>query len=466
MSSPPESTSPQNPTGAWSRIRLLGWVSLIGLLLIGVTFLWRWYSVSPQPTPEPPFPPGISDAEVHVVVEAAYKRLLSNRSSGAEWGEYGTILLANLFDQDADLCFQKASTLSPADPRWPYARGQIAQKRRPESALDLLHAASQKAESDPDFRQAFSLTYAEALLERGQTEQAETILSQQLSPPNPERAQYGLGLIAMGRNQYVEATRWFEEASKHPSCRKQATGQLAILARARGDATVAKQLEAEVALMDPDPPWPDPYLDRVVTLQVGQRGINRRIALLERDGNFAEAIELYREQIDRNRTSQALTGIGVNLARLSRHDEAIPYLREAVKLDPIDSTARYTLALVLFSKWEILVSQNPTIPGADEGFREVVEEARKTTELKPNHARAYLFWGLALKYLNRPAEAIAPLRRGLTIEPELFDLHLALGQVLAAAGDKSGAESSFKAAKSIRSKDPRPDQELARLRSP
>jgi Flp pilus assembly protein TadD len=93
-----------------------------------------------------------------------------------------------------------------------------------------------------------------------------------------------------------------------------------------------------------------------------------------------------------------------------------------------------------------------------------VAEARRATELKPDHAVAYMFWGLALKNLGEPAAAIPPLRTGLGIRPEQFDLHLGLGQCLAATGDPAGAEASLKTAQQLKPDDPRPAQELARLR--
>jgi cytochrome c-type biogenesis protein CcmH/NrfG len=56
------------------------------------------------------------------------------------------------------------------------------------------------------------------------------------------------------------------------------------------------------------------------------------------------------------------------------------------------------------------------------------------------------------------------LRRGLSVEPQMFDLHLALGQVLAATGDTNGAKASLATAKQLRPADPRPDTELSRIK--
>jgi tetratricopeptide (TPR) repeat protein len=437
---------------------------LAAALLLTAGAIALWFPMVHEPLPEPPHPQNISDPEVSALLETFREKVLANPSDGLAWGEYGTVLLANLFDQPAEHCFRVAMKLSPQDPRWPYARGQIALKRKPEAAPELLRLASERAQADPYYLQSMELTYADVLLEQGQTEQAAALFEKHQTPPDPERAAYGLGLIALERGEEQLAQHYFEKAVQHPCARKQAKVQLAILARRRGDLQTAKQLESEAGLLEADPPWPDPYLDRVVKLQVGMRGLKRRIALLERDHRFEEALELYREQVRQKPTSSALTGMGVNLARLARYDEALVALREAVQRDATDSNAHYSLALVLFTKWEVALAPQDDLPEeARAAFREVVEHTRQTTKLKPDHARAYLFWGLALKYLGEPRAALDPLRRGLTIEPQLFELHLALGQCLAALGDIPAARSRLEAAKQLRPDDPRPDAELAKL---
>lgn len=439
---------------------LFAWVAAPALL-IGLVI---WYLTFFHAAMKPPFPEEITDPDVHMMLERARSRLVASITEGKAWGDYGSVLLANLFDQPAELCFREAEKRDPGDPRWPYARAQIALKRQPEKAIALLEQAAECARSRPLYLQACVLTLAEALLEKGETNKAAALFNEQLCPPDPERARFGLGLVAMAEGDHATATGCFEEASRHPSCRKQAKAQLAFLARARGDLVTSRQLESESSLLEQDPPWPDPFLDMVVTLQAGNRGLQRRIALLERDGKIPEALEASLQALSLKRTSQALTGVGINLARLRRYGEAIPFLEEAVHVDPNDSNAHYTLALVLFTQWETTLSGGPLGPDAAAGFRNVIEHAQKTIELKPDHARACLFWGLAYKHLGKNADAIAPLKRGLTVEPQMFDLHLALGQVYAATGNLEGAKESLTTAKKLRPADPRPDTELARLK--
>jgi tetratricopeptide (TPR) repeat protein len=469
----PPAPEPVVPVSAPWRRNWQWWLvgaGVLALLAAGAGVgIWWWKREKP---PEPPLLTGITDPEVVEALEKSRALVLADPRSADAWGNYGTVLLAHLFDREATQCFIEAERLNPKDPRWPFARGQVAIKRDPPNGLVLLGTAAELARDRPEYRMPFTLAYAEALLEAGQIDRAAELFQSELArDPGAERALYGAGLVAVARGDDTSAARHFEAARHHPSCRKQAAAQLALLARARGDIPAAKQFEAEANALEADPPWPDPYLDRVVTLQVGQRGHQRRVAILERDGNYEGAVEAFREMARQKRTSYALAGEGVNLARIGKakndpryYDQALPLLCEAVQLEPADSRARYTLALILFLRAERQWVADPLSVDAANGFREVVAEAKRATELKPDDAQAYRLWGLAKKNLGEPKDGIEPLRTALSIRPEDFETHLALGQCLAASGDRAGAEASLNTAKQLRPDDPRPDQELAKLK--
>lgn len=450
------------------KVNLLWWISaaMTAVLLFVGAGVYLWWSQREPPPPELPLPTGIEDAEVKAVLEKGHGRVLRHLDSADAWGEYGTILLAHLFDREADRCFAEAAKLDPKDPRWPYARGVIALKRDPPNAVAYLTTAAEAARNQPLYETPFTLALAEALLEHGETDRADKLFQQVLAASaQDERAQFGLGLVALARGDDATAEKQFMAVQDYPSCRKQAKAHLAILARARNDTSAAKQYESESNALEADPPWPDPYLDRVVRLQVGFRGFQRRVGVLERDRQFLEAAEAYLAQAQSRRTSQMLTGAGVNFARVHDYDRALGLLREAVQLDPNDSKAHYTLALVLFTKAEKEAARNPSNPDLPRWFREVIAETKITIELKPDHAQAYLFWGLALKYLGEPKAAIEPLRKGLVIRPADFELLFGLGEVLAATGDTAGAEANLKAARQLKPDDPRPPAALAKLKA-
>jgi tetratricopeptide (TPR) repeat protein len=456
-----ESRSPAPSRRPAARRRLAAVALLLALAGAG---LWYWGHHPPAARPEPPLPAGIADAEVKAVLESGRAKVLADPDSARAWGEYGLLLLAHLFADEADACFARASELDTSDPRWPYARSLIALKRDPQNAPGLLRKTVD-THGDAEYVAAARLTLAETLLERGSLDEAEALFLESLGPdPGQPRALLGLGLVAAARGDDAAATKFLTAARSSPFARRQAAARLAALARARGDAKAAAGLEQEAANLPQDPPWPDPILDGVLDLQVGHRGRERRIARLEQEGRFAEAIAEYQAQLAIGRTAKALTGAAVNLARLREYDEALKLLREAVAGEPADPLARYTLTLVLFTKTEKEWYADPESPAVHAALREVIEEAKRTIELKPDQAEAYLFWGLSLRFLGEPAKALDPLRKGLGVQPDHFALLLALGQVLAATGDSAGAERALENARKIRPDDPRPAQELEKLK--
>jgi tetratricopeptide (TPR) repeat protein len=160
--------------------------------------------------------------------------------------------------------------------------------------------------------------------------------------------------------------------------------------------------------------------------------------------------------------ARAYLGAGTNLARLGDYDRALPLLREGVKRDPDNAQAHYDLALVQYTR---ALPEGPGSAQAKEWLREAVEHAKRTTELKADHAWAYSIWGMALQLLGEPAQAVEPLRRGVTCRPEMFDLQLTLGEVLMETGQNGEAETYLENARKLDPKSPRPIQDLERLRS-
>jgi tetratricopeptide (TPR) repeat protein len=248
-----------------------------------------------------------------------------------------------------------------------------------------------------------------------------------------------------------------------PYVRQRATIQLATRARARGDAAEAKRLQAEGDALPLDSFWHDPLIVELNELRAGRRGRELRIELLENSGRFSDAAEVYLQQAARAPAAPAFTGAGVNLARIGEFERAQESLDRALELDPKNTQAQYTMALVLFTRAERAKGENTDNEQVPAWFKKVVVHAKRATELKPDHAQAYLFWGLALKHLGDPAAAVDPLKKGLACRPDLFELQLSMGEVLAATGSAGDARTHLKRAQLIRPDDPRPAEVLATL---
>jgi tetratricopeptide (TPR) repeat protein len=401
-------------------------------------------------------PSEVGDAEVERALEVARQEVLTHPRSADAWGHFGLTLLAHLFDREATTCFVQASRLDPADPRWPYARGLINLKRDPDNALPFLRQAARNAAASADYRGPTRLQLAEALLERGEAGEAEELFrEEQRADPSSARAALGLGLVAIERGDLAGAEKLLRAAAASPLARKKATVQLAALARARGDAIGASKHEKESAALPDDPPWPDPLLDESITLRMGYRRHEMEVEKLERAGRYKEALEMHMKQLQEQPTQAAWAGAGLNLFRLGDYPGAVELLRLGVKHEPESARVQFTLAQVLFTQAARHWNREPGCAAAREGFAEVLGPAQRAAELKPDHSQAYLFWGLALKYLGRPKEALGPLRRGVACRPEDLELQLALGESLLEAGMADEARTHLENARRLDPDDPR-----------
>lgn len=440
---------------------LLG-LAVLSLAGSGVGFWWRQHSGTVTSL-DPPMPSGIEDTEVRQAIERARRKVLDNPRSANAWGHLGITLLAQLFDREADSCLAEAARLDPQEALWPYGRGRIALKRDPDRALPLLRQALAVAANSPTVS-AYRLPLAEELLERGEREEAEALYNAEwLRKPENPRAALGLGLLAAQRGDTHTAVRFLTAARTSPFARQSATAQLANLTRREGNLAESARYEKEVDALPKDPPWPDPFLDRVMQLRVGQSRYEREVDELERLHRYAEAAEVWSAQLRRRRTCQACLGAAINLARLDDYERALPLLREALQLDPDSAQAHYTMALTLFTRAEKSWQQSPGTVEAAEWFRQSILYARKAAQRKPDYALAYLFWGLAHKHLGEPNAALLPLRRGIACQPESVELNLALGEVLLQVGKEKEAETYLENARRLDAEDPRVRQALEQL---
>jgi tetratricopeptide (TPR) repeat protein len=435
---------------------------VIGAVAGGIVW-WSW----PKPQPlEPPMPPEIQDGEVRLVVQRARQEVLDNPNSAATWGKLGMTLIAHVYDREADRCFEEAARLAPGDAHWTFARASIAVKLNPERAVPLLRQAVAESESWPDAASDMRMKLAETLFEQQQMDEAEALFQEELrrDPQNP-RATFGLGLVTVARGNDPAAEKYLTAVKSHPCATKKATAQLAAIAGRRGDRATAAELNKEVANLVDDFSWPDPFLQPLHEYRVGTRYWDRKIEELESTNQFIEAADLYLRQIEVKPTSSAYVGAGGDLALAGDFDRALPLLREGIRLDPENPNAFYALALAQYRRATASSAQFADSAQVKEWLRDAADNARRATQIKPDHARAYLFWGLALRRLEEPAKAIEPLRQGVACHPEMLELQITLGEVYLDVGQDREAETYLENARRLDPKDIRLVKDFERLRN-
>jgi Flp pilus assembly protein TadD len=333
-----------------------------------------------------------------------------------------------------------------------------------ERSLLWLRQAAKACDNQPEFRSVVRLKLAETLVQGSHLDEAAQVLGQEeQDDPYSPRLALDKGLVALARGDTEAATKLLLLARASPLARKHATVLLAVAARTRSDGATADAYEVEIAHWPDDPPWPDPFLEQMVRAQVGPMALERQVGLLERQHRYADVADIYLQQIDKQPTVLAYIGAGTNLARAGDYSRGLPLLHQAIRLDPDSANAHTALAATVFTRAEKERQTSPQASRVKEWFREVIEHARRAAELRSDHAHAYLYWGLSLKYLGEPAAAIAPLRKGVACQPANLALQQALGEVLLEAGEYAEARATLENARLLAPKDPRTAKALERL---
>ncbi len=111
--------------------------------------------------------------------------------------------------------------------------------------------------------------------------------------------------------------------------------------------------------------------------------------------------------------------LGNALGAQGRPKEAIPHLKEAIRLSPTYPEARINLGVALLAEGRI---------------EEAVDHYRAAIAARPNYAQAHAFLAAALALQVKNDEAIHELREALRLKPDYADAHARLGNLLLLQG--------------------------------
>jgi tetratricopeptide (TPR) repeat protein len=402
---------------------------------------------------------GENEPELAHAVDEARAKILKHPRSAEAWGGLGKLLFANGMGEDSLVCFDEAARLDPAEPRWPYLHGLAQQAINLEGALPHFREAARRAHTGPAAN-IVRLRYAEALARKGETAEATRLAHEVLrNDPNEYRALFLLGVLASDANDLEEAEADFLKCVSSPLTRQRATTRLALLATQRSDNDAAKQYSKQAKAYPPrDPEGPDPYADEYKSLLIGRRARLVRAEGLLRAQEIPEAVQLLESLTTADDAEpEAFVKLGMAYALLGKYQEAEKVLRRGLAGGHDQVQAHYFLCVALFHQAEK--------SGARSGFEEAADQARQTIALKPDHAYAHLYLGLALNKLGKPQEGLSELEKAERISPESTDPHLHLGEALLAAGQKEKGLAQLKKAEEVASEgDQRPRLALEKWR--
>jgi tetratricopeptide (TPR) repeat protein len=369
--------------------------------------------------------PDLTGLETAVAAQIGeMQRLVTTQTAQAgAYGELGQVYLAYGFNDAAADCFRNASTLGLGEARWPYLLGAA------EQAAGRLDSAAAAFEQALDWALDATPAYVhlgEIRLLQGRPEEAETVLRKALQTPAGAAARSLLGQAALARRDFKAAAEHLEAALAAVPEANRLHYPLALAYRGLGDRAKAEQHLARAGQVGLKPP--DPWLDALANLRVGERVAVMRGRVAAQAGRYADAAQEFRKALAAQPESvEARVNLGSVLALSGDRTGAVEQLRETLKRAPANVTAHFNLGSLLVDK-ALRDSGRPD---------EALPHYARAVELAPGDETARLGEAETLVRLARYAEAKSRLEDGLRQMPTSGLLSHALARLLAACPDVS-----------------------------
>lgn len=420
-----------------------------------------------EPVPEVPRPgPGaFAYREITMEVYGACQRVEREPRSATAWGDYGALLRAYRQHPEADRCLQVAADLDPADGRWPYLLGYHLADADPGAAVGWLERAA-RGTVPAGTQDTVKAKLAEVLLTLGRPADALAALGP--DPTTSPRTRIAAARAAAATGDDRAASEFIGDLTDHPLAARQALLLRAEICRRQGRPSYAEYLAARAAEV-PEGTWPDPFADAIRSLDRSPGGRLDEAARLLRAGRPAEAELLLRPLTGGPAATDPRPFVGLAEAREAQGDRkgALEALALAVKVDPKNLAANYQLGLLHFKTGERLWAGGQADAARAE-FREAVTWLDNALVINPDFGKGLLLKGSALsRFLGKPDEGLALLRRFVQLRPEVGEGHLLLGQALADGGQKDAAIASLRRAVELSPPDDRRATDaLAKLTTP
>src|SRR5262245_1257622 len=443
--------------------RLRAWfvVAAIGVAVGCVV----WWTNREKPAPEIPRPElsAFTEREVQMDLFTTHHHVELQPRSAAAWGEYAIVLRAYSQHTEADQCFRVAADFDPADGRWPYLIGTHLADTDPAAAVEWLERAA-RGTIPAAARDTVQARLAEVLLAAGRPADALASLG-----PDPTTATPRIRLVAARAAAAVgddrSAAEFLGDVADSPLAARQALLLRSEICRRQGRTSYAAYLAGRAA-ETPEGTWPDPLADPIRSRDRSRGGRLDEAARRLRDGQPFEAERLLRPLTAGPSASDPRPFVGLAEAREAQGDRkgALEALAKAVQIDPKNLAANYQVGLLHFHTGEELWAAGRADDARAE-FREALTWLDKALAINPDFGKGLLLKGSALhRFLGRPDEGLAMLRRFVQLRPEVGEGHLLLRQALADAAQRDPAAASLRrAAELAQPGDRRAAEALARL---
>lgn len=406
-------------------------------------------------------------------VDALLDSASADRSQLAEHlGRLGQLYQAYQIDA-AEPCYRRAASLAPEEFRWPYLAAVLAQVRGDAAASAAgLERALEIRPDDP----AALVHLAEVRLDQQRNEEAAELFARVLdSTEYAAAAHHGLGRIAAAAGETRQAIDHFERVVELQPRAQSVRYLLAAAYRRLGDREAAERHLAEGGSLHVT--HPDPLLQEVEDLATGLGPLLQDAMLAMQEERYEDAQEAYRGalEIDSEHPT-ALRGLALALRRGGDLPAAVRQLERMIEVYPDHALARHDQATMLLEQeiydqaiaaFEAALELDPdfkeayfnlavTLAGRNR-WQQAIDRFSEVLRIDPRYPLARTYTAMALVELGRTDEAIAALQQEVEVNPGFILPRQRLGDLLAKAGDRTGAREQHLAVLQLDA----PDQEKA-----
>jgi tetratricopeptide (TPR) repeat protein len=432
----------------------------VGLVTVAGWLGWNWFTT--------PVPPNISlegvQKERADKVQQALEEVRRRPRSGKSWAELSMTLMANGFLDQAIPCLVQAEHFDPKQPRWPYFQGALLLTYGHREGFAKLHQALARARL-PEERGAILFQLGQALVEDGQLDEAEQCL-RELREIEGDSAgvHFGLGLLAINREDRAAARDHLSQLTDHPSARKRACALLAGLID--GDKDLAENYRRQASELPDDQPWPGSFEEDFQRYRPDPPRQFAPYYELAAAGRRQEAVEWLRQHVSESPNEGACFTLAFALFSMEEFEGSADMFRKTLQFNPGNVKAHMFLGAALLHQGEKRIQDRDGKDQALVLFRQAVASEDKAISLQGDLPHAHLTRGQALKHLGRTEESLRALREAVLVGSQLAEMHQALGEALAEAGQLPEAlEHLEDAVRLAKAQDARPRQALEKWRA-
>lgn len=423
----------------WRALVVIG--AIVMLLAAAARYVWLATGREPPMVDATGFDPAVAE-----LIRETRGAVLAHRRSANAWGRLGMVFFAHDLRAPAAQCLAFAEQSAPRDARWPYLLGHTLRIDQPTRAAESFARAAELNPKDIHAR----LRAGETLLELERPLEARTHFDEalRLDPENPA-ATLGLAKVAMAAQQWDAARVALDKASADPTTAKPALRMLVLVQQRLGDATAAAATAQRLEAMPDDATAADPLLDQVRSFKTGEKAWLDRVDHLNAAARFPESLPIL-EELARHYPNSARVWLylGTARSRMGQKESAEAAYRRSIERSQDSVEANNQLGVLLAELRR---------------HAEAIDCYRKVLAAKPNLGEGWFNLGLSLGEIGRGQEAESAFREALRCKPNLNDARVGLALVLEKMGRTSEAATTLHEARAQNPTDERVAEALRRV---